>query len=348
MSVTSMSILTSLDVSNTEVNPYISRYPPVVTFTLNSEQTTFNEGEDLEFNCSNQGSPELYLTLTKNKTNEDLVSVQKGELIYTLRLRCIDTGVYVCSGQNSRATTKQKISISVLCHPRLKQSFTSKPIFYGVLGETALIDIEIYGYPEPKTLSLQKANNDTDLTSSLRHTVKYTAGVTPFGAVSVTISNILEADFTIYKVTIDNGVGDALLYHFSLNQIDNAGNSLPLGYIVGGAIAVVPIAAFTVVIIVVLRKKRFRNLSQDPQNLQHSDYLVPLEIFNQNIDYLAPAESDEYLNPIETSAIDDTASISASRPPGSRQDETDIEHPNDQQDLEGNHSSIGNPTSSEH
>ncbi|KAK3726339.1 hypothetical protein RRG08_058215 [Elysia crispata] len=130
---------------------------------------------------------------------------------------------------------------------------------------------------------------------------------------------------------------------------DKAGNSLPLGYIVGGAIAVVPIAAFTVVIIVGLRKKRFRKLSQDPQNLQHSDYLVPLEIFNQNIDYLAPAESAEYLNPIETSAIDDTASISASRPPaGSRQDETDIEHPNDQQDLEGNHSSIGNPTSSEH
>ena len=86
------------------------------------------------------------------------------------------------------------------------------------MGDTAHIDLEIYGYPEPTILALHRLSDDTDLTSSPRHSVTYTASAAPFGAVHVAISDLVEADFTVYRLTVDNGVGEALEYIFYLNQ----------------------------------------------------------------------------------------------------------------------------------
>ena len=101
---------------------------------------------------------------------------------------------------------------------QLSPLFNSKPQVDAINGETAKFGIEIYGFPQPSTLTLQKTDDDTDLTSSPRHSVQYTAGVAPFGVVNVTISDVVEADFTIYTLTVDNGVGNALIYPFYLNE----------------------------------------------------------------------------------------------------------------------------------
>ncbi|KAK3730450.1 hypothetical protein RRG08_057506, partial [Elysia crispata] len=191
---------------------------PEVIFTLDPAQTTFSKGDNLELKCSGQGNPDPTLNLTTQETSEDLSYVQTTELTHTLTLDCMDTGVYVCSGQNNQGTNKTEISIGVRCPQQLSPLFNSKPQVDAVIRETAKFGIEIYGFPEPSTLTLQKTDDDTDLTSSPRHSVQYTAGVAPFGVVNVTISDVVEADYTNYTLTVDNGVGNALNYTFYLNQ----------------------------------------------------------------------------------------------------------------------------------
>ena len=96
--------------------------------------------------------------------------------------------------------------------------FNSKPQVDAVIRETAKFGIEIYGFPEPTTLTLQRTNDDSVLTRSPGYSVDYTAGVAPFGVVNVTISDLVQADYTNYTLTVDNGVGNALNYTFYLNE----------------------------------------------------------------------------------------------------------------------------------
>ena len=86
------------------------------------------------------------------------------------------------------------------------------------VGETAHIDLEIYGFPEPRALTLIKVVDFTDLTSSPRHSVKYTAREAPFGFVNMTISDVVETDYTNYTLTVDNGEDEALTYSFYLYE----------------------------------------------------------------------------------------------------------------------------------
>ena len=106
---------------------------------------------------------------------------------------------------------------------QLSPLFNSKPQVDAVIRETAKFGIEIYGFPEPRTLTLERTNNDTTLTYSPRHSVEYKAGVAPFGVVNVTIFDLMKADYANYTLTVDNGVGNALVYTFYLNE-GGAGN----------------------------------------------------------------------------------------------------------------------------
>ena len=85
-------------------------------------------------------------------------------------------------------------------------------------GENAHVGIEIYGFPEPKTLILLRMLDSKDLTSSVRHSVRYTASEAPFGFVNVTFSDLLDTDLTNYTLIVDNGEGAALTYTFYLNE----------------------------------------------------------------------------------------------------------------------------------
>ena len=78
--------------------------------------------------------------------------------------------------------------------------------------------MEIYGFPEPRALTLLKVVDSVDVTSSPRHSVKYTAREAPFGFVNVTISDVIDIDYTNYTLTVDNGEGEALTYSFYLYE----------------------------------------------------------------------------------------------------------------------------------
>ena len=99
---------------------------------------------------------------------------------------------------------------------RFLPSFDSSPDVGAVIGETVQIELEIYGFPEPRALTLLKLIDSTNLTSSPRHSVKYTAREAPFGVVNVTIYDVIDTDYTNYTLTVDNGEGEALTYSFYL------------------------------------------------------------------------------------------------------------------------------------
>ena len=109
--------------------------------------------------------------------------------------------------------------MSLISGPQqLSPLFISKPQIDAAIRETAKFDIEIYGFPQPRTLTLERTNNDITLTYSPRHSVEYTSGVAPFGVVNVTIFDLVDADYANYTLTVDNGVGNALVYTFYLNE----------------------------------------------------------------------------------------------------------------------------------
>ena len=99
---------------------------------------------------------------------------------------------------------------------RFLPTFDSSPDVGAAIGETAHIDLEIYGFPEPRALILLKVVDSADLTSSPRHSVKYTTREAPFGVVNVTISDVIDTDYTNNTLTVDNGEGEALTYSFYL------------------------------------------------------------------------------------------------------------------------------------
>ncbi|KAK3802645.1 hypothetical protein RRG08_041343 [Elysia crispata] len=64
----------------------------------------------------------------------------------------------------------------------------------------------------------QRADDDTNLTPSPLYSVEYTVSVAPFGVVKVTISVLVKADNTNYTLKVENGVGNAPIYTFLLNE----------------------------------------------------------------------------------------------------------------------------------
>ena len=101
---------------------------------------------------------------------------------------------------------------------RFLPNFDPPPAVGAAIGETAHIDLEIYGFPEPRELTMLKLIDSANLTSSPRHSVKYTASEAPFGFVNVTISDVIDTDYTNYTLTVDNGEGEALTYSFYLYE----------------------------------------------------------------------------------------------------------------------------------
>ncbi|GFN84771.1 hypothetical protein PoB_001127700 [Plakobranchus ocellatus] len=87
------------------------------------------------------------------------------------------------------------------------------------LGENAELGLEIYGYPIPHLLTMMKTRDSTNLTGSARHLIEYSPGQTHFGFVNVTIVFVEKEDFTNYTITVDNGVGDPLVYPFYLVEV---------------------------------------------------------------------------------------------------------------------------------
>ncbi|KAK3779447.1 hypothetical protein RRG08_021860 [Elysia crispata] len=317
---------------------------------LDPAQTTFSKESKLKLKCSGEGNPDPTLTLTTKETTDDLSNVQTIELIHTLTLNCMDTGVYVCSGQNSQGTNRKEIIIGVRCPQQLSPLFNSKPQVDAAIRETAKFGIEIYGFPEPRTLTLERTNNDITLTYSPRHS----------------------ADYANYTLVVDNGVGNALVYSFYLNEVDAGApeesivnkDSLNISSIFIGVIAAVIITCLIVVNIFLVKKIRglkerldsqYKNTKQsNPQSLKNDDYLVPLEM-SKSTPHVPPKPKKQY----ET--IDDipaTTSVSAKLPPGTSQYEPiqdmattsgtynstsrqDVEPLNVYQDLEPNHLTSG-------
>ncbi|GFR79669.1 roundabout homolog 1-like [Elysia marginata] len=308
-------------------------------------------------------SVQMLVVSTRERNDDIIKSVQTAQLTHALdSLKCLDTGVYVCSGQNSQGITSEKIRISVNCAQQFSPLFSPSPKVDGVLGETAEIDIEIYGFPEP-SVTLHRTVDNANLKSFPRHEVKYTSSVAPFGFVNVTISDLVKADYTTYTLTIDNGVGDALVYSFYLNQVktqprpeagggdtDAESGSFNSTALIIGLVAVVILGICVVIIVFLVRKNQDMKKRLDNDKENAGTYMVPVErpdIVNtlqtpetprpghyEDIDGIhnatyappvltsSPPLSRPGQNITETSADTHTTLVSASQPPGNAQYET--------------------------
>ncbi|GFO08835.1 protein amalgam-like protein [Plakobranchus ocellatus] len=205
-------------------------YAPVVTFTHDSALPEFNEGDTPTFTCTAQGNPPPNLTITRKRTNQQLASVQGNlkttELTHTVDpLDCLDTDVYVCTGQNNQGVITMGIFVGVKCSQQLATIISQPKTVDLSLGETAELGLKIYGYPPPHLVTLLRTRDNTNLTGSARHLIEYSPRQAPFGFVNVTISDVVEEDFTNYTITVDNGEDDEnetmiLVYRFRLVEFN--------------------------------------------------------------------------------------------------------------------------------
>ena len=102
--------------------------------------------------------------------------------------------------------------------PTLSES--SIRTFDGFVGGTLEISLEVKNYLVLYNFTLKRSNDGTqftDLTLSARHSVKYIASVGVHGFVIVTISDLVEEDFTLYTLTTNEAQGP-LVYPFYLGE----------------------------------------------------------------------------------------------------------------------------------
>ncbi|GFO45815.1 rhoptry-associated protein 1 alpha1 [Plakobranchus ocellatus] len=98
-------------------------------------------------------------------------------------LDCLDTDVYVCTGQNKHGVTTNEISVGVQCSQQLASNISQPDTVEVAMGETAELDVEIYGYPTPQLLTLMRTKDSKHLTGSARHLIEYLPHQAPFGCV---------------------------------------------------------------------------------------------------------------------------------------------------------------------
>ncbi|GFO36320.1 cell adhesion molecule, partial [Plakobranchus ocellatus] len=244
-------------------------YPPEVKFTHNSSSSEFNEGDTLTFTCTAQGNPAPNLTITRKRTNQQLASIERNlktaELNHTVNpLDCLDTDVYVCTSESNRGVTTNETSIKVKCPQKLASNTIQPEAVEVVINETAELGLEIYGYPIPQLLTLMRTRDRTNLTGSAGYLMEYSPHQAPFGVINVTISDVGEEDYTNYTITVDNGVGDALVYSFYLVEVNatekpekqGGGGGDNVGVAVGVTLAILLVLVIAVVLLVLVLRHR--------------------------------------------------------------------------------------------
>ncbi|GFO27297.1 neural cell adhesion molecule 1 [Plakobranchus ocellatus] len=242
-------------------------YAPVVTFTHDSASSEFNKGDTPTFTCTAQGNPPPNLTLSRKRTAQQLASVQSNlktaEMTHTVDpLNCLDTDEYVCTGQNNQGVTRKVISVEVKCPQQLASNIRQPDTVEVAQGETAELNLEIYGYPTPQLLTLMRTRDNTNLTGSARHLIEYSPGQAPFGVVNVTILDVVEEDFTNYTIIVDNGEGnegDALVYPFYVAQAKyekQEGGEEYTAIAVGVSVAVLVVLVIVVILVVLVLRHR--------------------------------------------------------------------------------------------
>ncbi|GFO27306.1 hypothetical protein PoB_005381100 [Plakobranchus ocellatus] len=277
---------------------------PIVTFIHNST-SEFNEGYTPTFTCTAQGNPPPNLTITRKRTNKRLASIErnfkKAELIHTIGpLDCLDTDVYVCTGQNNRNVTAIEMIVQVKCSLQLVPNMKHLGVVEVALGETAELSLEIYGYPIPELLTLMRTRDSTNLTGSARHLIQYSPGQAPFGFVNVTISDVVEEDFTNYTILVSNGVGGentTLVYPFCLVEMTarrtDSGNKII--YVVS-VVAVLALLAINLISVVLVLRPR---CCRQPQVLEAAQVVEYLEILPDPANLYEEDNLSDSANPYE-------------------------------------------------
>ncbi|GFO32211.1 neural cell adhesion molecule 1-like isoform x5 [Plakobranchus ocellatus] len=302
--------------NNNETNLTLDiTYAPVITFTQDSDLSEFNVEDTPTFTCTAQGNPSPNLTLTRKRADQQLASVKgnlkTAELNHTMEpLDCLDTDVYVCSGENSQGVTTKESIVGVKCPQQLAPNISQPEAVEVAVEETAELGLEIYGYPIPHLLTLMRITDNTNLIGSTRHLIEYSPGQAPFGIVNVTIFFVEEEDFTNYTITVDNGEGEPLVYPFYLVEVNATvepekqgdGGDDNVGVAVGVTMAVLLVVVIAVVLLVLVLRRRAKNGHVDSRKSEevviiNDVYATSEDVPKLSQGYLSPENSDEVTIP---------------------------------------------------
>lgn len=184
---------------------------------------------------------------------------------------------------------------------QLSEAFKVRTFYYSKVepGYRFSISIDVTAYPKPINFTLFRGNPDQNNTVD-NNDVHYLERSPSTGTVDLTISVELPSDLTVYSLVMDNGVGDSLVYSFTLEE--DTEEDMTYVYIIVGVISGV-IVITAVVFLVWWRKKRTKS---DSDNLSPSD--KDEEVYVEENIYHLPVVEDVY----EAPPVENEKSISPS------------------------------------
>ncbi|WAR05850.1 HMCN2-like protein [Mya arenaria] len=186
-----------------------------VTEHIGTFNVTQTEHSNATFTCTVDSNPSASINIQKDGEIRRSVNHSK-YLDYTIvKLTCLDAGLYTCDGSNkfnNETPSKKDLRLFVTCTPRRPPGEDIKLNFTARQHENATLHYTVFAYPVPspsqfvwkRCLSSTKCTNLSNLSTK---TEIITIGLSS----NLTILNIDKDDYGLYRISIDNGIGEELV-----------------------------------------------------------------------------------------------------------------------------------------
>ncbi|XP_055865540.1 uncharacterized protein LOC106074315 isoform X8 [Biomphalaria glabrata] len=287
----------------------VSYFSGIDRFTVQGFETPqeVKENEQLTFICITQCNPKPNIML-KTK-NDEVAELRNGDRItftettsgiweYRLEVAavsCADTGNYTCYAENLiTATHLTKTSeIIVRCPFKVANEEVVQRKFIGYLDKTAVVSVNVYGYPLPKNFQLLRGSNESVDQNQFSFT--YTEIAKPNILVNLKIYNLREDNFTTYTMIINNAEGQ-LQYQFSIIKDPTTSSNGDSDTMITAVSVVIVLAVLIIVITgICIYLKRNRN---GPTNLnEERRNSLRRDTFQNRLHHASAQEEQEWQPP---------------------------------------------------
>ncbi|XP_046565341.1 neural cell adhesion molecule 1-B-like [Haliotis rubra] len=251
---------------------------------------TVKENQVVVFRCMVEGPPFAAVSLIQESTlvSVDMSRTQQNVYEHVMVVRkCSQLGVYSCRATNVAGTSEDEQHTVVLKGmPREQASHASV-----IIGKThsMVISITLCSYPGPSKpkLGFTQSGNLRDITNIKKYDLATKNIPHNVFEYSFIIHNITDADFGVYKFSVEYNHSSTDFNISASKKTDIPGRSLHL--VVGCSVAAIAIVLAIIAGVILSRFNQIR----DYWHLRFRSYMTPMQNMPEHIDDREYAEIDD-------------------------------------------------------
>ncbi|XP_052806750.1 hemicentin-1-like isoform X2 [Mya arenaria] len=230
-----------------------------VTEYIGTFNVTQTENSNVTFTCTVDSNPLASINIRKD--SEMKISIDHSrQLKYTIaKLTCWDTGLYTCDSRNAfnkKNLSKKYLNLCVTCTPRRAPGLDIKMNLTARQHENTTLQYTVFAFPVPSPSQFVWKKCTSSKKCSTLSNISGKTEITTIGLSSnLTIFDIAIDDYGVYSISIDNGIGEALVEMIYLKQAEISHVKPQTSTIAGGVTAGILTVLGILVVILVLRRK---------------------------------------------------------------------------------------------